>query len=74
MTAKIQERLVQGKRFNPDNPDRGLSEIESVLMEAEGDHAAASYNRAFFRDQQAPWIGDRIRLRGDEQHLHGCGA
>jgi HK97 family phage portal protein len=46
-----ERRLMQVKRWNPYNPDRGLSVIDSVLMEVETDHAAAGYNRAFFRDQ-----------------------
>jgi HK97 family phage portal protein len=45
-------RLTQFRRANPYNPMRGLSEIESVLIEIETDHAAAMYNRAFFRDQK----------------------
>jgi len=45
-------RLTQFKRINPYNPNRGLSEIDSVLIEIETDYASAQYNRAFFRDQK----------------------
>lgn len=45
------EVLTQFKRPNPYNPYRGLSELESLRVEIDGDAAAADYNRRFFAEQ-----------------------
>lgn len=43
--------LTHFKRFNPYNPLRGLSQLESLAMELNVDWNAASWNKAFFGDQ-----------------------
>ena len=43
--------LTLFKRFNPYNPWRGLSELASIMIEIQGDYAAATWNRNYFSDQ-----------------------
>lgn len=47
------ERITHFKRWNPYNPDRGLSKITAMLAEIEGDYYAARWNRRFFNEQNA---------------------
>lgn len=49
--ALDEDSLVQFKRPNPYDPVRGLSELQSLLMEVEGDAAASAYNKRFFGEQ-----------------------
>jgi SPP1 gp7 family putative phage head morphogenesis protein len=46
-----ERHLTIGMRPDPYNPGMWLSEIDAVIIEIEGDYAAAQYNRSFFRDQ-----------------------
>ena len=43
--------LTHFKRFNPYNPMRGLSQLDALALELNIDWNAASWNKAFFGDQ-----------------------
>lgn len=49
-----EDRLTQFKRFNPYDPVRGLSELDAILVEAQGDYAAADYNRRLLSQEGVP--------------------
>lgn len=46
--------VVWAKRPNPIDPYRGLSPIGSLLLDIEGERAAAAYNNNFFRNGAEP--------------------
>ena len=41
-------KITHSKRWNPYNPIRGLSIVESMIADLAGDYAAAEWNRRFF--------------------------
>lgn len=46
--------VIHLKLFNPYNPIRGLSPIESVMSELQADTAASKYNKVFFENNATP--------------------
>ena len=48
------EDLVQFRRFNPDDPDRGLSRLDAALLGVESDLYASRWNRGFFKRGATP--------------------
>lgn len=56
--------LTLFKRFNPYNPWRGLSELAAIMVEVQGDYAAAVWNRNYFSDQNGVPAGLLIPNEG----------
>lgn len=46
--ALVPEQVVRRKRWNPANEHRGLGELESALVAAEGDYLAGRYTRDIY--------------------------
>lgn len=45
------EALTHHRRYNPENPDRGLSALAAAQMDLEADFNASQWNRNYFGDQ-----------------------
>lgn len=68
--------LTHFKRFNPYNPYRGLSEIQSLALELNVDWNAATWNQSFFGDQNGiptgllkPTVGTVVPSADREEYL-----
>jgi SPP1 gp7 family putative phage head morphogenesis protein len=58
----IPDQVIQIKRWNPNNPHRGLGELASALLAAESDYLAGKYNRDTYAN--AGDHGDYIVAKG----------
>jgi HK97 family phage portal protein len=64
------DQVIFEKRQNPLNPWRGLSPIASLILDLEGEKAAAAYNYNFFKNGAVPGgllELDRDTLMSDEE-------
>lgn len=68
--------LTQFKRYNPYNPLRGLSQLDALALELNVDWNAASWNKAFFGDQNGvptgllkPAVGSIVPSADREEYL-----
>ena len=48
------DQVIYGKRNNPTNAYRGLSPIASLMLDIEGEQAAAAFNANFFKNNAEP--------------------